>query len=172
MLFRTPLKGSCYLKRPVMCYFKGPQTFGPSHLQKFLNFQPMRYKEEVKPSKATKPTMLIGGDVTDGKAAHFWSWGGHLHGACAERECSRHRAVGTHLTALTSADPIVVPWWFVLADEAGFVHARGRKWRRRARDEFLRAGALCFNCYDGEKTDFSSFRFHQWTHRPLPQIQP
>lgn len=49
------------------------------------------------------------------------------------------------LTALAGADPIVVPRGLVLADEAGFVHPRGRKWRRRARDEFLRAGALCFN---------------------------
>lgn len=60
------------------------------------------------------------------------------------------RGAGTDLTALTGADSIVVPRWFVLADEAGFVHTGGRKWRRRARDQFLRAGALCFNCCGGD----------------------
>lgn len=58
--------------------------------------------------------------------------------------------ISTHLTALTRADPIVVPWWFVLADEAGLVHSRRGKWRWRAGDQFLWAGALCFNRCNGD----------------------
>ena len=121
----------------------------------------MRYKKEIQPLNASEATALTEGDGTGVKAAHFWSWGGGLRRAWGEGQHTRRRAVGTHLTALAGADPIVVPRGLVLADEAGFVHAGGRKWRRRARDEFLRAGALCFNRYNGEreKVDFSSFLF-------------
>lgn len=87
------------------------------------------------------------------------------------------RGQDTHLTPLTGADPIVVPRWFVLADEARLVDSRGRKWRRRTWDQFLGAGALSFNGYNGDrgggrKSGLSVCFFvisHIW---PLSQTQP
>lgn len=54
---------------------------------------------------------------------------------------------GTHLTSLTSTDTIVISRWLVLTNKTGLVNTRGWKWWRRARNKFLRTGALSFNCY-------------------------
>jgi len=49
---------------------------------------------------------------------------------------------GPHLAALAGADPVVVPRRLVLAHEAGLVDPGGRRRRRGAGHDLLRAGAL------------------------------
>ena len=76
MLFRTPSKGSCYLKRTAMGYFKGPGTFGfhqsAGGVSAFLINE--LYKEEMKPSNTAQTTRLMGEAGTDVKASQTWSW--------------------------------------------------------------------------------------------------
>lgn len=76
MLFRTPSKGSCYLKRTATGYFKGPGTFGfhqsSGEVSAFLTNE--LYKEEMKPSNTAQTTRLIGEAGTDVKVSQTWSW--------------------------------------------------------------------------------------------------
>lgn len=67
MLFRTPSKGSCYLKRTATGYFEGPGTFGfhqsSGEVSAFLTNE--LYKEEMKPSNTAQTSRLIGEAGTD-----------------------------------------------------------------------------------------------------------
>ena len=142
MLFRTPSKGSCYLKRTATGYFEGPGTFGfhqsSGGVSAFLANE--LCEEEVKPSNAAQASA---------------DWGGR-----AGVEAPRTRA-GTHLAALAGADPVVVARRLVLADETRLVHARRRERGRGARDQFLGAGALglnrCGREAEGERSEKTRF---------------
>lgn len=62
-----------------------------------------------------------------------------------QKDSASGRAVGTHLTALTGADPIVVAWGFVLTDKARLVDAGEGRRRGRAGHYLFGTAALGLN---------------------------
>lgn len=142
-------------------HFKGLVMFALGHsFQTFLYFKLKKCKDMTETVRCSQAPTPAGGDAAAVRLACFWS----REVTSWRKEEVRHW--GTHLAPLAGTDAIVVARWLVLANEAGLVHPRRRKWRWWARDELLRAGTLCLDGYNREergedkrKYIFCFFRF-------------